>query len=65
LESRDFLVVHINIKEKNNLIRETLSKKVSDIDLSYKISQGGHKEEIHIYNNRQEKGKDILYKKVI
>ena len=56
-------MIHINIKKKNNMIREPLSKKVSDINLSYKIPQGGREEEIHFYNNRQEKGKIFYTKK--
>ena len=57
------MTIHINIKKKNNMIREPLSKKVSDINLSYKIPQGGREEEIHFYNNRQEKGKIFYTKK--
>ncbi|MDD3245362.1 MAG: hypothetical protein PHF18_00595 [Methanosarcina sp.] len=53
---------HINRKKKNKLIQKTFSKKVQNINLSYKIPQGGHKEEIHFYNNMQRKGK-IFYTK--
>lgn len=55
-------MIQYNIRKKNRFIQEDNYKIIIKFNLNCKISQKGCKEEIHFYNNRQEKGRYFIQK---
>ncbi|KKG17400.1 hypothetical protein EO98_13050 [Methanosarcina sp. 2.H.T.1A.6] len=63
-EIKKFFTIRSSIKKRIDLFWEHTQKNTK-LDMNRKIPQQDHKEEIHFYNNIQEKGKIFYTKKYL